>query len=108
MLSSNRTRRSRALVDVSERGSEHHVGEVTLEAAEGFEPGLAFGDPTRDIRLSEACLVVSTSVEVGLTFTGGAKGGSGADIGAAAHRSSRNRAPLRLDAVARVKTGSRR
>jgi len=51
MSSSPRGRGFRALLDIGEHGAQHHVGEVTLQAAQGFEPGLALCGPSRHVRL---------------------------------------------------------
>src|SRR5665811_861090 len=41
----------RAPLEIGEHGAQHHIGEMTLQAAQGLEPGLALGHPPRHIRL---------------------------------------------------------
>src|SRR5438552_9978772 len=62
MLSSRGVRRPRPPIDVGKHGPQHDVGEVTLQAAEGFKTRLALGDPPCDVR---RCARVGPSLDEG-------------------------------------------
>src|SRR5450759_3552822 len=51
MLSSPLGDGSCAPLDIGEHGAQHHIGEMTLQAAQGLEPGLALGGSSRHVCL---------------------------------------------------------